>query len=101
MRSGHAWRRSYANTLWRDIVGPSQDQGDWKSDQQEHDYRAEYPIWQFPRRKDSRTDLNNETRGNDVGRRHAINLSPLQLCKEAAHKQPAFATYYTGTAPVR
>src|SRR4029453_16514047 len=86
VRSGHGLRRCCADTLRRDVIGPCQDQCDWKSDQQEHDYGAEYPVWQFPRRENSGADLNDESRDNDVSGGNAIDLSPLHFFEEAAHK---------------
>src|SRR5213592_1038061 len=73
------------NALRRHIVSPSQNQGDRKTGQQKHDHKTQRPVWQFPGRKNRRTNLNYEPRSNDVSRGDAIDLSTLQLLKEAGH----------------
>src|SRR4030095_12820076 len=85
-------RRSCANSLRSDVVSPRQNQCDGKSHQQEHDHKAQRPVWQFPRRKNGGTDLNDESRSDDVSARNAIDLSPLHLLEEAAHKRDKILT---------
>jgi hypothetical protein len=70
----------------RNIESPGQDQRDGKPDEQKHDDQAKSPVWQLPRRKNGRTDLNDKPRGDDVGRRHAINFPPFNLFEETAHR---------------
>ena len=71
----------------RYIVGPGEDEGDWKTDKQKHDHETQRPVWQFPGRKHRRTDLNNESRSDDVSGRDPIDLSTLQLFEETAHNE--------------
>src|SRR5262249_2329816 len=85
MRSRRAGRWSCADTLRRDVICPGKEQCDWKSDQQQYNYQAERPAWQFPRGENRRTDLNNESRGDDVSGGNSIHLSPLHFLEEAAH----------------
>src|SRR5207247_33013 len=58
-----------------------------KSDQQEHNHKAQRPVWQIPCWKNRRPNLNDESRSDDVSRRDAIDFPPLQLVEEAAHSK--------------
>src|SRR6266481_646229 len=82
MRSGSG--RS-ANALRSDVVRPGENQRDRKPDQQKHDDQAERPVWQLPRRKNGRADLNDKSSGDDVSCGDSINFSPLHFFEEAAH----------------
>src|SRR4029077_934606 len=75
------------NSLRRHVVSPGEDEGDRKTDQQKHDDKTQRPVRQFPCRKNRRTNLNDESRSDDISRRNAINFPPLQLLEKAAHKQ--------------
>ena len=73
------------NPLRRHVVGPREDQGDWKTGQQKYDHKPQRPVWQFPSRKNRRTNLNDKPCGNDVSGGDAIDFSTLQLLEETAH----------------
>ena len=79
--------RGALNPRRRDIENPRENQRDGKSGENQNNQQALAPVWQLPGRENSRGDLNNETAGNDVSRRHAVNFSPLQFLKEAAHAE--------------
>src|SRR5258708_20066398 len=85
MPSSNLW--GGLNSLRRHVVRPGEDEGDRKTDQQQHDDKAQRPVRQFPCRKNRRTNLNEESRSDDISGRNAINFPPLQLLEEAAHKQ--------------
>src|SRR6266550_4523301 len=77
------------NSLRRHVVSPGEDERDRKTDQQKHDHKTQRPVRQFPCRKNRRTNLNDESRSDDISGRDAINFPPLQLLEEAAHKRSA------------
>jgi hypothetical protein len=74
------------NSLRRHVVSPGEDERDRKTDQQKHDDKTQRPVRQFPCRKNRRTNLNDESRSDDISGRNAINFPPLQLLEESAHK---------------
>ncbi len=45
------------------------------------------PSLAIPTPENRRTDLNNESCGDDVCGRNSINLSPLHFLEEAAHNE--------------
>src|SRR4030095_6313201 len=68
------------------VVSPREDERDGKTDQQKHDDKTQRPIRQFPRRKNRRTNLNDECRSDDIRSRDAIDFPSLQFREEAAHR---------------
>src|SRR5947208_3193370 len=80
--------RGGLNSLRRHVVSPGEDQCDGKTDQQKHNDETQRPVRQFPCRKNRRSNLNDESRSDDIGRRNAINFPPLQLVEQTAHKHP-------------
>src|ERR1043166_7435664 len=76
---------SDTNSLGCDVVSPGKNQSDRKSYEQEHNHKAQCPVWQFPRRKNRRPDLNDKSRSNDVSDGDPVDFPPLQLLEEAAH----------------
>jgi hypothetical protein len=72
--------------LRRHVVSPGEDERDRKTNQQKHDDKTQRPIRQFPCRKNRRTNLNDESRSDDISSRDAIDFPPLQFREEAAHR---------------
>src|SRR3981189_583833 len=85
MSSGNFW--GGLNSLRRHVVSPGEDERDRKTYQQKHDDKTQRPVRQFPCRNNRRTNLNDESRSDDISGRNAINFPPLQLLEETAHKQ--------------
>src|SRR5436309_8554482 len=84
MPSRNFWSR--LNSFGRNVVSPGEDERDRKSDQQKHDDKTQRPVRQFPCWNNRRTNLNDESRGDDISGCNAINFAPLQLFEETAHK---------------
>src|SRR6266566_1549838 len=88
-------------SLRRYIVSPGEDERDRKTDQQKHDDKTQRPVRQFPCRNNRRTNLNDESRSDDISGRDAINFPPLQLLEEAAHKQSGLINRHSPTPRVQ
>src|SRR4030095_4982654 len=85
MPSRNLW--SGLNSLRGYVVSPGEDERDRKTDQQKHDDKTQRPVRQFPCRNNRRTNLNDESRCDDISGRTAITFPPLQLLKETAHNE--------------
>ena len=67
----------FHNPFGGDLIGPAEDQNNWKPQPQDHEHHRHKPFWEGQIIRGNITDLNNNPTDHRVSNRHPDNVSAL------------------------